>query len=147
MTLEYLQNEMKTAMKTNSALRRDVLRGVIAAIQKAAIDERKEADEAMVDRVLLKEVKTAQEQLDTCPETRVDLRIEYGSRLAILNEYAPQLITNPEEIKNIASTVLAAAGIEATKANRGAVMKAVMPHFKGKADMKIVNQVIGEMLV
>lgn len=147
MTLEYLQNEMKTAMKTNSVLRRDVLRGVIAAIQKTAIDERKEADEAMVDRVLLKEVKTAQEQLDTCPETRVDLRIEYSSRLAILNEYAPQLMTNPEEIKNIASTVLAAAGIEATKANRGAVMKAVMPHFKGKADMKIVNQVIGEMLI
>jgi uncharacterized protein YqeY len=147
MTLEYLQNEMKTAMKTNSVLRRDVLRGVIAAIQKTAIDERKEADEAMVDRVLLKEVKTAQEQLDTCPETRVDLRIEYSSRLVILNEYAPQLMTNPEEIKNIVSTVLAAAGIEATKANRGVVMKAVMPHFKGKADMKIVNQVIGEMLV
>ena len=147
MTLEYLQNEMKTAMKTNSVLRRDVLRGAIAAIQKTAIDERKEADEAMVDRVLLKEVKTAQEQLDTCPETRVDLRFEYSSRLAILNEYAPQLMTNPEEIKNIASTVLAAAGIEATKTNRGAVMKAVMPHFKGKADMKIVNQVIGEMLV
>lgn len=147
MTLEYLQNEMKTAMKTNNVLRRDVLRGVIAAIQKTAIDERKEADEAMVDRVFLKEVKTAQEQLDTCPETRVDLRIEYSSRLAILNEYAPQLMTNPEEIKNIVNTVLAAAGIEATKANRGAVMKAVMPHFKGKADMKIVNQVIGEMLV
>ena len=147
MTLEYLQNEMKTAMKTNNVLRRDVLRGVIAAVQKTAIDERKEADEAMVDRVLLKEVKTAQEQLDTCPETRVDLRIEYNSRLTILNEYAPQLMTNPEEIKNIVNTVLAAAGIEATKANRGAVMKAVMPAFKGKADMKIVNQVIGEMLV
>jgi len=147
MTLEYLQNEMKTAMKTNNILRRDVLRGVIAAIQKTAIDERKEADEAMVDRVLLKEVKTAQEQLNTCPETRVDLRIEYSSRLAILNEYAPQLMTNPEEIKAIALARLAEEDVEPVKALRGQIMKILMPHFKGKADMKIVNQVIGEMLV
>ena len=41
---------------------------------------------------------------------------------------------------------LAAAGIEPVKSNRGAVMKIVMPQFKGKADMKVVNQVVGEIL-
>ena len=41
---------------------------------------------------------------------------------------------------------LAIAGIEPLKSNKGAVMKTVMPIFKGKADMKIVNQVIGEIL-
>ena len=147
MTLEYLQNEMKNAMKTNFILKRDVLRNVIAAIQKAAIDERCEATEALVDRVLLKEVKTIQEQIDTCPETRVDLKTEYNSRLVILNEYAPQLITNAEEIKAIVLARLAEEDVEPVKALRGQIMKILMPHFKGKADMKIVNQVIGEMLV
>lgn len=147
MTLEYLQNEMKNAMKTNFILKRDVLRNVIAAIQKAAIDERCEATEALVDRVLLKEAKTIQEQIDTCPETRVDLKNEYNSRLAILNEYAPQLMTNAEEIKAIVLARLAEEDVEPVKALRGQIMKILMPHFKGKADMKIVNQVIGEMLV
>ena len=147
MTLEYLQNEMKNAMKTNFILKRDVLRNVIAAIQKAAIDERCEATEALVDRVLLKEAKTIQEQVDTCPETRADLKNEYNSRLAILNEYAPQLMTNAEEIKAIVLARLAEEDVEPVKALRGQIMKILMPHFKGKADMKIVNQVIGEMLV
>ena len=147
MTLEYLQNEMKNAMKTNFILKRDVLRNVIAAIQKAAIDERCEATEALVDRVLLKEAKTIQEQIDTCPETRVDLKNEYNSRLAILNEYAPQLMTNAEEIKAIVLARLAEEDVEPVKALRGQIMKILMPYFKGKADMKIVNQVIGEMLV
>lgn len=147
MTLEYLQNEMKNAMKTNFILKRDVLRNVIAAIQKAAIDERCEATEALVDRVLLKEAKTIQEQIDTCPETRIDLKNEYNSRLAILNEYAPQLMTNAEEIKAIVLARLAEEDVEPVKALRGQIMKILMPHFKGKADMKIVNQVIGEMLV
>ena len=99
------------------------------------------------DRVLLKEVKTIQEQIDTCPETRVDLKTEYNSRLVILNEYAPQLITNAEEIKAIVLARLAEEDVEPVKALRGQIMKILMPHFKGKADMKIVNQVIGEMLV
>lgn len=147
MTLEYLQNEMKNAMKTNFILKRDVLRNVIAAIQKAAIDERCEATGALVDRVLLKEAKTIQEQIDTCPETRLDLKNEYNSRLAILNEYAPQLMTNAEEIKAIILARLAEEDVEPVKALRGQIMKILMPHFKGKADMKIVNQVIGEILV
>ena len=67
MTLLFLQEELTDAMKTGNTLKRDMLRGVIAAIKKAAIDERCEADEAMVDRILLKEAKTLQEQIDTCP--------------------------------------------------------------------------------
>ena len=147
MTLECLQNEMKNAMKANNTLKRDVLRSAIAAIKKVAIDERKEADEAMVDRVLLKEAKTIQEQIDTCPENRVDLRMEYNSKLTILNEYVPKLETDPAKIRSIIDALIAAADIVPTKANKGAVMKAVMPHLKGKADMKIVNQVITEVLV
>ena len=147
MTLLFLQEELTDAMKTGNTLKRDMLRGVIATIKKAAIDERCEADEAMVDRVLLKEAKILQEQIDTCPATHEGLKKEYVRRFAYLSAYLPRLMDDPGEIKEKVGALLAAAGIEATKANRGAVMKAVMPHFKGKADMKIVNQVIGEMLV
>lgn len=146
MTLEQLQHSMMSAMKNNDTVRRDVLRGVIAAVKKSAIDNRCEVNEELVDKVLLKEAKTLQEQIDTCPEERADLKIEYGSKLAILNEYVPKLIDDPEAIRKDVRSILYALGIEETKANKGAVMKAVMPHFKGKANMKIVNQVIGEIL-
>lgn len=147
MTLEILQKDMIQAMKTNNIAKRDVLRSVIAAVKKTAIDNRCEATEELIDKVLLKEAKTIQEQIDTCPDERVDLKIEYGSKAAILNEYVPKLLNNPEEIKEMIENQLAIAGIEPLKSNKGAVMKTVMPVFKGKADMKIVNQVIGELLV
>jgi uncharacterized protein YqeY len=146
MTLEFLQSEMISAMKSNNVAKRDVLRSVIAAVKKAAIDNRCEATEELIDKVLIKEAKTIQEQIDTCPDERVDLKIEYGSKAAILNEYVPKLLDNPEEIKAMIENQLAIAGIEPLKSNKGAVMKTVMPVFKGKADMKIVNQVIGEIL-
>lgn len=146
MTLEFLQSEMIQAMKSNNIAKRDVLRSVIAAVKKTAIDNRCEATEELIDKVLLKEAKTIQEQIDTCPDERVDLKIEYDSKAAILNEYVPKLLDNPEEIKAMVENQLAIAGIEPLKSNKGAVMKTVMPVFKGKADMKIVNQVIGEIL-
>ena len=146
MTLEFLQSEMIQAMKSNNVAKRDVLRSVIAAVKKTAIDNRCEATEELIDKVLVKEAKTIQEQIDTCPDERVDLKIEYGSKAAILNEYVPKLLDNPEEIKAMVENQLAIAGIEPLKSNKGVVMKTVMPMFKGKADMKIVNQVIGEIL-
>ena len=146
MTLEILQNDMKQAMKDKNVTARDVLRSVIGAVKKTAIDERCDITEELVDRVLLKEKKTLQEQIDTCPADRPILLEEYKNKMTVLDKYCPKLLDNPEEIKDIIVKELAAAGVEPVKANKGAVMKLLMPQFKGKADMKIVNQVIGELL-
>ena len=146
MTLEQLQNDMKQAMKDKNIIARDVLRSVIGAVKKTAIDERCDTTEELIDRVLLKEKKTLQEQIDTCPADRPIYLQEYRNKMAVLDKYCPKLLDNPEEIKNIIVKELAAAGVEPVKANKGAAMKLLMPQFKGKADMKIVNQVIGEIL-
>lgn len=146
MTLEILQNDMKQAMKDKNAITRDVLRSVIGAVKKAAIDERCDITEALVDKVLLKEKKTLQEQIDTCPADRPIYLQDYRNKMAVLEDYVPKLLDNPEEIKAIVENQLAIAGVEPLKSNKGIVMKTVMPIFKGKADMKIVNQVIGEIL-
>lgn len=146
MTLEILQNDMKQAMKDKNAIARDVLRSVIGAVKKAAIDERCDITEALVDKVLLKEKKTLQEQIDTCPADRPIYLQDYKNKMAVLENYVPKLLDNPEEIKAMVENQLAIAGVEPLKSNKGMVMKTVMPIFKGKADMKIVNQVIGEIL-
>ena len=148
MTLEILQSEMIHAMKSKQPIRKEVLSSAIGAIKNAAIANKCKDNipETLVDEVLLKEKKTLQEHIDTCPEDRVSMKNEYILKMDILLEFCPKLLDNPEEIKAMVENQLAIAGVEPLKSNKGMVMKTVMPVFKGKADMKIVNQVIGEIL-
>ena len=147
MTLEFLQNDMKQAMKMGDTELRDIMRSAISAVKKAAIDERCEITEELIDRILLKEAKIIQEQIDTCPKDRVETLEMYNRKLAKIKCYLPQLLDNPKDIEAKIRLMLLPAGIELIKANKGMIMKIVMPQFKGKADMKVVNQVIGELLV
>ena len=146
MTLEILIQDMYLAMKNRDVITKGVLASAIDAVKKAAIDNRAEINETLVNEVLVKEQKTLQEQIDTCPADRVELAQEYNAKMAIIKQYAPQLTTDPAIIRESALILLNNLGIEISKANRGQIMKMAMPHFKGKADMKIVNQVINELL-
>ena len=148
MTLEVLQKEMIAAMKNKDKERKDTLSSLIGAVKKAAIDQKckENITDKLVDEVILKEKKTVQEMIDTCPTDRESLLNEYKARMSIIEEFAPKLITDEVEIKNIITTLLSQSGIEITKGNKGQIMKVVMPALKGKADMKVVNSVITEVL-
>lgn len=148
MTIEQLNKDLVVAMKKGDAVEKQTIRSLIAAAKNAAIAKKQKDNitEEIVDAAILKEKKTFEEMIAGCPKDRTDLLEEYTSTLCVINHYAPVLMNDPEEIRAIVIGELAAAGIEATKANKGQVMKTLMPLFKGKADMKIVNQVIGEEL-
>ena len=141
MTLEILQKEMIAAMKAKNKVRKDTISSIVSAVKKAAIDNKCKDNitEELVNTVILKEQKTMQEMIDTCPADRTDLLTEYKEKMTIITEFAPKLLTDPDEIK----TFIEETGIELIKANRGQIMKAL----KGKADMKIANGVVGGMLV
>ena len=148
MTIEVLNKEMITAWKAKDMLRKDTISGLIGNIKKAAIDEkcRNDISEELVDKVLLKEQKTMQEMIDTCPADRVETLDEYKKKMEIIKEFAPQLITDEEEIEIKIISLLAENNLEPLKTNKGNIMKNVMPAMKGKADMKIVNKVIQNLL-
>lgn len=148
MTLETLQSAMITSMKNKDKFRKQVISDLIAAVKKAAIDKncRDNITEAMVDEVLLKCKKTAQEMIDTCPADRVETLNEYKEHMKIISEFAPTLITDEATLSHMVLTSLEENGIEPTKKNKGLVMKTIMPKLKGKADMSVVNKVIGELL-
>ena len=147
MTLEVLQTAMIAAMKNKDKARKDTISSLISAVKKTAIDRmcKDNITEDLVNEVILKELKTVQEMIDTCPDSRADLLADYAERRLVIKEYAPKLITNAEEIKNIINTILSKAQIEITKANKGQIMKTVMPAMKGKADMQIVNKVLNDV--
>ena len=146
MKLETIQESIKTAMKTHATLEVETLRSVVAAVKKAAIDRRCEITEALVDEMLLKEVKIIKEQIETCPATRPEILEEYEHRLMIVENFAPKLVTDPIEITAMIEATLVKAGVNIETANKGQVMKAVMPVLKGKVDMKIANQIIDKLM-
>lgn len=142
MELEVLRKDMVAAMKAKDKATKEAISSVIAAVKKVAIDEgcRDEIGSELVDRVILKELKTVKEQIDTCPEGREELKAEYQFRYDVIAKYAPKQM-DAEEIKAYLSEKFAE--VLATK-NKGQIMKAVMGDLKGKADGKIINQVVAE---
>ncbi len=149
MTLEQLQKDMIQAMKDKDINKKSVLSGAISAIKNAAIAKKCKDDitEELVNEVLLKELKTLNEMIATCPISRNDLLSEYVDKRDALNEYVPKLLNNPVEIESTIRKLCGECHAALTKNNRGAIMKIVMPYFKGKADMKVVNETIQRMLV
>ena len=143
MKLEVLQKEMGAAMKARDKERKETISALVAAVKKLAIDEGKREDipEELVDRAVLKELKTVKEQMDTCPDDRVELKEEYQNRYRIISEFAPKMMSE-DEIKEVLTTKFAE--VVATK-NKGQIMKAVMAELKGKADGKTINQVVADL--
>lgn len=140
LTLEILQAEMIAAMKNKDKLRKDTISSLVQAIKKFGIDNKCKDNitNEQLSSVILKEKKTMQEMIDTCPADRTDTLAEFNARMAIINEFAPSLMDNEDAIKTFIQNL----GIEPIKSNRGEIMKAL----KGKADMKIANQVVSQML-
>ena len=148
MKLEVLQKEKIAAMKNKDEKRKAVLSEMIDMVQKASITAkgRVEITEQLVDETLIKYQKMTQEMIDTCPADRTDKLNEYTAAMAIVKEYAPQLITDEETIRFFILNELGPE-IEMTKKNRGQIMKIVMPILKGKVDMAVANKVISNLLV
>jgi uncharacterized protein YqeY len=145
MTLETLQKEMVAAMKNKDKLRKDTVSSLIGAIKKAAIDEkcRDNITEEFVNKILIKEKKTMQEMIDTCPPERVETLNEYTQMMTIINEFAPQMMSE-EEVRKEVYHIVATTDIQQT--GKGALMKMIMPKLKGKADGKLINKIVTEIV-
>ena len=143
MQIKQLKKDMIAAMKAKDKPRKEAISSLVSAVKKAAIDAgcRDDIKEDMVDQVILKELKTVKEQIDTCPAEREDLKAEYQFRYDVIQEYAPSLMSE-EEIRNFIMEKFA--DIVAQK-NKGMIMKNVMPELKGKADGKLINQVVAKL--
>ena len=144
MELKELQAAMIAAMKARDKERKDSISVLVSAAKKLGIDNgcREDIPEDMVNQAILKEIKSVKEQIDTCPADRTDLLESYQRRYDVMNEFAPKMLS-AEEVKEIISPKYA--DVIAT-GNKGQIMKTVMPEFKGKADGKIVQQVVAELM-
>lgn len=143
MNIKTLQTDMIAAMKAKDKATKESISALIQAVKKVAIDEgcRDDIPEEMVDRVILKEMKTVKEQIYTCPAEREDLKAEYQARYDVFSKYAPVLMS-AEEVEMVLKDKFA--DVIATR-NKGMIMKTVMPELKGKADGKVINQIVAKL--
>ena len=143
MEFKTLQADMIAALKAGQKEKKEAISSLIAAVKKVAIDEgcRDNIPEELVNKVVLKEVKSAKEQIDTCPAARTDLLEEYKLRLSVLENYAPKMLS-AEEVETLLKekfTDVIATG------NKGQIMKIVMAELKGKADGKVISEVVTKL--
>jgi uncharacterized protein YqeY len=148
MTYETLHKAMTEALKAGRKDEKNALAGFIAQIQKTAIDKgcRDNITEDLVNAELLKIKKSIQEQIDTCPVTRTDLMDKYCYEMAVVDKYAPVMISDEDVIRGRIVEIVGGETVD--KKQRGLVMKAIKGEVANGVfyDMTAVNKVVGEML-
>ena len=146
MTLkDQLTNDMGSAMRSGDNEKRDTLRMVLAAIKQVEIDDRVTLDDDGVTAVLSKQAKQRRESIaDYEKAGRTDLVDVEKVELAIIENYLPQMMSRAE-IEAVATDIIAQLGVSDAK-GMGQVMNRLMPQVKGKADGRLVNEVVRALL-
>ena len=143
MIIETLKKDMMAAMKEKNQEKKNAISSLVDAAKKIVIDkggDRVNIPDDIVNSVILKELKTIKEQIDTCPSDRTDLLTEFKNRYAYVEAYAPKLMSKEDIMKLINDKF---SEIVASK-NKGQIMKNLMPELKGKADGKLINEIVEE---
>jgi hypothetical protein len=141
-----LQNDLKDALRARDERRKSVIRMALAAIVNAEVEHGGELDDADVIVVLQKQARQRRDTIAELRDTnRVDRLGDEEAELAILEEYLPRLLSR-EEIADEARQVIAEVGATGM-GQMGLVMRQLMPEMKGRADGRLVNEVVRELLL
>ena len=144
--IDEVRKAMVDAMKAKDKDTKDALSALLTALKNKAIDKRADLTEEEETQVIMKEIKQTKESLEMTPADRTELIEEFKRRIAVLEQFAPKMM-DAQEIKSIVSGVLSDLGIDTpTAKDKGRIMKELMPKVKGKADGKLVNEIVGSIL-
>lgn len=142
---DQLKEDMKAAMKAREEgkIALSVIRMVNSAIKNTEINDKIELDDNGVLGILAKEMKTRQDSLTEFEKAgREDLISHVKEEITVLQKYMPAQMTE-DEIRDVVKKAIAECG---DNVNMGNVMKHVMPNTKGRADGKLVNTIVKELL-
>lgn len=143
--IDVVRAAMMTAMKNKEKARKDALSMLLSVLKNAQIDKREPLTEDEENAIVKKEIKQCQETIDTAPADRTDIKDEAAFRISVYKEFAPEDMS-VEQIKEVIEEVLGELGIENPgAADKGKIMKVLMPKVKGKADGKLVNQTLASL--
>lgn len=142
---ERLRSDMVGAMRAGDSNRRDVLRMVMAAIKQTEVDGMRSLDDGAVQDVLRKQIKQRQESIaDYKRAGRQEEVDREAAEIDIIESYLPQMMSR-EEIEQIAQAIIVELDVTDSK-NMGHIMSRLMSQIKGRADGRLVNEVVRSLL-
>lgn len=137
-----VRSAMVAAMKASDKETKESLSLLLSSLKNKAIDKRADLTEEEEVQVVLKEIKQTKETLELTPADRTDIINECKQRIQVLEQFAPKMM-DEEEIRQIINETLQEIQIAApTAKDKGKIMKVLMPKVKGKADGKLVNEIL-----
>ena len=143
---EQIKTDMIKAMKDRNKQRKNVLSYLLGQIKNVSIDKRRDLTDDEVNEVINKQIKQTQDVLDITPDDRQDIKEENEYTLSVLKEYAPVMM-DQNSIRHEIYATCSDMGVEVsslTAKDKGKLMGCLMPKVKGKADGKLVNQLVSE---
>jgi len=143
--MEKLTADMKEAMKQGEKERLSVIRLVRGSVRQAEIDGKKTLSDDEIIGVITKEVKMRRDSIEEFERGgRSDLVEKTQAEIAILMPYLPAQLS-PDEVRQLVETAVAEVGATTAK-DMGKVMGVLMPRVKGRADGKLVNEIVRSLL-
>ncbi len=144
--IEEVRADMVKAMKAGDKETKETLSMLLAALKNKAIDKRDDLTEEEETQVIMKEIKQTKETLEMTPADRTEIIDDCNKRLAVLEQYAPKMM-DEAEIRGVILATLKEVGLETpTAKDKGKIMKVLMPKVKGKADGKLVNEILTSIM-
>lgn len=144
--LEKIESDFKVAMKKRDTITISTLRMLKAALHNKEIENKgKPLEDAQVYKVVAHQVKQHHESIEQFRQGKREELVEKESQeLAILKKYLPEQLS-PEEITSVVKRIIQELGVSSPQ-DFGKVMKLAVLEFKGKADGKLVSQIVSDQL-
>jgi uncharacterized protein YqeY len=140
-----IETDLKAAMKDKDAARLSCVRMLKSAIKYREIELMKPLDDAGVEGVVASEIKRRRDSVEQYRAgNREDLASKEEAEIAVLQGYLPQQLS-ADEVAAKVDAAIAKAGAKGPK-DMGAVMKLLMPEVQGRADGKVVSELVKQKL-
>lgn len=140
--IDDVRKEMMQALKERNTDKKEALSALLAALKAKFIDKRSELTQEEEIAVVAREVKQLKETIDTAPAGYDEIVDKCKKSIEYFSVYLPKQMSE-DEIKKAIDGVLAQLNITApTAKDKGLIMKNLMPITKGKADGKLVNDIL-----
>ncbi len=140
-----LNQDLKEALKAKDEVKLRTVRMLLAAIKNFEVEKMGPATDEEIFQIMSKEIKKRQEAIEMYEKGgRPDLAQAEKQEIEVIQSYMPNQLSE-EEIRELARKVISEMNLKSPK-DVGTAMKVIMPQVKGRADGKLVNKIVSELL-
>ena len=140
-----LQEDLKSSMKNKETIKKSVITLIRSSIKQYEVDNRVELGDAEIVDLIAKQLKQTRDSREEFKKAgREDLVSKAEAEIEVLKEYLPQQLSE-EELNKIVISTISEVGATSMK-DMGKIMAAIKPKTKGRADGKMINELVKKNL-